>query len=81
MRSAIIRAQNEVHAFIKDFARHGIGSFRDVLLYGAGDYRDIIMYVPFAALATVDPLLRLAAWIHKLRNYPTRLSIGQHSLI
>ena len=53
----------------------------DILLYGTGDYRDIIMYVPFAALATVDPILRLAAWIHKLRNYPTRLSIGQHSLI
>ena len=53
----------------------------DILLYGTGDYRDIIMYVPFAALAIVDPILRLAAWIHKLGNHPTRISIKQHSLI
>jgi hypothetical protein len=64
-------------AFIKDFARHGIGSFRDILLYGTGDYRDIIMYVPFAALAIVGPILRLAAWIRKLRNHPAKLSISQ----
>jgi hypothetical protein len=41
-------------AFIKDFMSHGIGGFRD-----------ISMYVPFAALAILGPMLRLAAWIQK----------------
>ena len=68
-------------AFMKDFARHGIGSFWDILLYGTGDYRDIIMYVPFAALAIVGPILRLAAWIQKLRNQSTKLSIKQRVTI
>jgi len=54
-------------AFIKDFARRGIGDFQDILLYGTGDYRDIVMYVPFAGLAIAGPILRLAAWILKLR--------------
>jgi hypothetical protein len=68
-------------AFMSDFARHGIGSFQDILLYGTGDYRDIIMYVPFAALAIAGPILRLTAWIHKLRNKPTKLSISRQAII
>ena len=62
-------------AFLKDFARHGIGDFRDVLLYGAGDYLDIILYVPFAALAIIGPILRLAAWIDKRRHRLTKFGI------
>ena len=67
-------------AFIKDFARHGIGSFRDILLYGTGSSQDIIMYVPFAALAILGPMLRLAAWIQRLRRQPRKLRIRQQAL-
>ena len=63
-------------AFLKDFARHGIGSFRDIIFYGAGSFQDIIMYVPFTALAIVGPMLRLAAWTQKL-DYARILSIHQ----
>ena len=68
-------------AFIKDFARHGIGSFRDIVLYGTGGYHDIIMYVPFAALAIVGPILRLVALIQSLRNQHKKINIGQQALI
>jgi len=67
-------------AFLKDFARHGIGGFRDIVMYGTGDSHDIIMYVPFAALAIVGPMLRFAAWIQKFRRQPKRLSIRQQAL-
>ena len=67
-------------AFIKDFARHGIGSFRDILLYGTGSSQDIIMYVPFAALAILGPMLRLVAWIQRLRRQPRKLRIRQQAL-
>jgi len=43
-------------AFIRDFARHGIGSFQDMILYGTGGLRDSLMYVPFPALAIVGPM-------------------------
>lgn len=66
-------------AFIKDFARHGIGSFRDILLYGTSVSQDIIMYVPFAAIAILGPMLRLAAWIVKLRHPAGRLPIREQS--
>ena len=55
-------------AFIKDFARPGIASFRDLFLDGTGTSQVIIMYVPFAALAVLGPMLRLAAWIRKPRQ-------------
>jgi hypothetical protein len=67
-------------AFLKDFARHGIGSFRDMILYQTGGYHDILMYVPFAALAILGPLLRLAAWVKKLRHQARKLSIRQQAL-
>ncbi len=66
-------------AFLKDFTRHGIGSFRDIILYGTGGFQDIIMYVLFTALAIVGPMLRLAAWIQKLRRHARILSIRQQA--
>lgn len=68
-------------AFLKDFARYGIGDFRDILLYGTGDYLGIIMYVPFAALAIIGPILRLAAWIDKRRRRSTKFSIRPQASI
>ena len=59
--------------FMKDLAKHGIGDVWDILLYGTADYRDVLVYVPFAALAILGPMLRLAAWIRKLRGEARRL--------
>jgi hypothetical protein len=68
-------------AFIKDFARPGIGGFLDILLYGNGSSQVILMYVPFAALAVFGPMLRLAAWIRKPRQREAgKLSIRQQAL-
>lgn len=68
-------------AFIKDFARHGIGGFRDILLYGTGSSQDIVMYAPFAALAIIGPILKLAAWIQKPRRRQAgKLPIRQQAL-
>jgi hypothetical protein len=67
-------------AFLKDFARHGIGSFQDIVLYGTGGFKDIIMYVPFAALAIVGPMLRFAAWMQKLRRQARKVSI-RHQIL
>gem|GEM_PF-2416395 len=68
-------------AFIKDFARPGIASFRDLFLHGTGSSQVIIMYVPFAALAVLGPMLRLAAWIRKPRQREAeKLSIRQQAL-
>jgi len=66
-------------AFVKDFARHGIGSFWDIIMYGTGGFQDIIMYVPFAALAIAGLMLRFAAWIQKLRHQARILSIRQQT--
>jgi hypothetical protein len=67
-------------AFLKDFARHGIGGLRDIVMNGTGDSHDIIMYVPFAVLAIIGPILRFAAWIRKFRRLPKRLSIRQQAI-
>ena len=55
------------YAFIKDFTRHGMGGFQDMIPYGSGGLHDMIKYAPFAALAIIGPMLRFAAWIQKLR--------------
>jgi hypothetical protein len=68
-------------AFIKDFARHGIGSLRDILVYGTSISQDTIMYVPFAAIAILGPLLRLTAWIVEIRHPARRLPIRQQAMI
>jgi hypothetical protein len=67
-------------AFLKDFARHGIGGLKDIVMHGTGDSYDIIMYVPFATLAIAGPMLRFAAWIQKFRRQPKKLSIRQQAL-
>jgi hypothetical protein len=58
-------------AFLKDFARPGIVGLGDIL-YGSGHFH--MMYVPFAGLAFIAPMLRLAAWIQKIRQgQPSKL--------
>jgi hypothetical protein len=63
-------------AFLKDFARHGIHSFANTLSCGTGDWRHVVFYVPFAVLAVVGPLLRLAAWVRKPTHKAVKLSTG-----
>jgi hypothetical protein len=48
-------------AFIDDFVR-----------FRLGDLRDFMLYFPFAALAIIGPLLRLAAWMQTLRHAWTK---------
>jgi hypothetical protein len=64
------------YAFLKDFARHGVGG----LLYGTGDLLGILEYAPFAALAIVGPMARFAAWIQKLRRQAGRSDVRQRAL-
>jgi hypothetical protein len=64
-------------AFLKDFARPGLGSF----LHGAGDFRVIVEYVPFTVLTILGPTLRFAAWIQKTRERQARkLPMRQEAL-
>ena len=43
----------------------------DFVKFPLNDLRDAAFYMPFAALSTVGPLLRLAAWMQKLRRTRT----------
>ncbi len=63
-----------MYAFIKDFARHGVGGF-----YAAGGLHEIVKYAPFAALAILGPMLRFAAWIQKLRGQARKLNVRQQA--
>ncbi len=43
----------------------------DFVKFPLNDLRDAALYMPFAALSTVGPLLRLAAWMQKLSRTRT----------